>query len=323
MSIDLAPKVREGRSVAILIPLLILHLVLLSIQIQDTGGTLLFRKWLLMAETPIWNATSGFTGGVRNLWLNYFWLRGAREENLQLRETVRQFMARESELKRLAEENSRLRQMYALKEAVPYETIGARVVGRTPSYLANVAYLDRGSADGVRLDSPVIAGRGIFGRVILVTPHSSQVQLITNPDASTGALLDRTRAPGVVKGKGDPYLELDYISNTENVEAGDIVSTSGLDGIFPKELLVGSVIETQKGQSGFRLVRVEPAADLMRTEEVSILRVSSKRPAGEREDSRNQDEERTGSSSSGFEGNFPSRDSGEQQGDPPAPLEKP
>jgi rod shape-determining protein MreC len=144
-------------------------------------------------------------------------------------------------------------------------------VARTPSFLSNVIYIDRGSKDGVRNDKPVISGDGIVGRTVLVSRYQSQVQLITNPDASVGVILERTRTPGVLKGSGDFLLDLNYIGNSEQVENGDVVVTSGLDGIFPKGLAIGKVVDVRKGKGVFRSIRVQPYIDFMRVEEVSVI----------------------------------------------------
>jgi rod shape-determining protein MreC len=271
VSIELAPKAREGRALYVLIFLLLLHLTLLSLQIEEPGGTLLIRKWVLLAEAPFLNASSAVSAGVRNVWHGYFWLRGARKENQQLQDTVRQLTLQANRLEELKQENLRLRKLVALKANIPYETIAARVVSRTPNFMSNVIYIDRGARDGVAVDEPAITAEGIVGRTILVTDFNAQVQLITNADASTGAMVDRTRSPGVLRGSGDLMLDLNYISNSEQINPGDIVLTSGLDGIYPKGLPVGKVVESRKGNSVFRAIKVQPSADLVHFEEVSVV----------------------------------------------------
>lgn len=271
MSIDLAPRPKEGRSLYVLIPLLILNLTLLSIQIEDPRGTLLFKNWVLAAEEPFIRVSSGIFNGARYIWTHYFWLRGARLENEELQARVRDLTREVGGLQQDREENSRLRRLLGMSETVPLQSIGAHVVGRTPDYMANTVYIDRGWESGISLDNPVLSGSGIAGRVVLVSRSHSQVQLITNADASTGVMVERSRAPGVLKGAGGPLLTLDYISNTEQVDVGDLVVSSGLDGIYPKGLPVGKVILAQKGKSGFRSIQVESSSDLVRLEEVVIF----------------------------------------------------
>jgi rod shape-determining protein MreC len=277
VSIEFAPKMKEGRLIYVLIPLLLLHLALISLQIEDPAGTILFKKAVFLASAPFFNLSAGISRGANYVWQNYVWLRGARQENLQLKDAVRQLSLREKALAQAQDENARLRRLLDLRSTLPFEGIAAHVVGRAPSYLSNVLYVDRGSASGIRVDSPALSGDGVIGRVILTSPHNSQVQLITNADASIGVMVERTRSPGVLKGSGNDLLSLNYISNTEQIEVGDMVVSSGLDGIYPKGLPVGRIVESYKGKSVFRVIQVAPQADLMRIEEVLILPGPSKR----------------------------------------------
>jgi len=270
VSIEYASR-REGRILYVVGALLLLNLTLISIQVEDTSGTLLLKRWSLTVSAPILNSTARLSRGAANLWTGYVWLRGAREENERLQQAVRQLSLRNSSLEQMREENSRLQKLLAFEAVLPYQTLGARVIGRAPNFLAGTLYLDRGSSDGVRADLPVVSDSGIVGRTILVTLHNCQVQLITNADASAGVIVERTRSPGVARGTENPLLDLNYINNTEDVNPGDIIVTSGLDGIYPKGLPVGRVVDSEKGKAGFRTVKVEPSADMMRIEEVLVL----------------------------------------------------
>jgi rod shape-determining protein MreC len=271
VSIEFAPKIKEVRAIFVVIPLLILHLALLSLQVQDTAGTILLNKWMLAAEMPIVSGSSQMANGVAGAWRGYVWFRGMRAENEQLQKSLQQLALQNNALRQMKEENSRLRSLVAINDIVPFQALGARVVGRTPGYLSNIIYIDRGSTDGLALDAPVISGNGVIGRIINVFQHQSQVQLITNPDASTGVMIETTHSPGVLRGSGNFALELDYISNTEQINVGDVVVTSGLDRIYPKGLPIGKVIDSRKSNSVFRAIKVEPSTDLVRLEEVSVL----------------------------------------------------
>lgn len=272
MSVEFAPKEKEGRAVFVLIPLLIMHLILLSFQISDPAGMLLIRKWVLAVQSPFINGSSQISAVVRSLWTDYIELHGAREENRQLQETIRQLSLQQKQMEEMRQENIRLRQLLSVNELSPIETVGARVVARTPDFLSNLLYINQGQGDGIVVNSPVMSGLGIVGRVVLVSNQNSQVQLITNPDASVGAMLERTRLPGVLRGSGNSLLEMNYISATEQVETGDMVVTSGLDGVYPKGLPVGRVVESYKGNSLFLMIKVEPSADLIHLEEVSVIK---------------------------------------------------
>jgi rod shape-determining protein MreC len=251
--------------------LLVLQLALLSLQIENPSGILLFKSWTLAVQAPLVAAASGISGGAQSVWRNYFWLMGARAENERLKEQVRTLSLKTGYYEQERKENIRLRRLLALNEANGFKTIGARVIARTPSFLSNVIYINKGSAEGVCIDAPVLSGDGIIGRTILVAKHQSQVQLITNPDASIGVLIEKSRTPGVLRGLGDVLMDLNYIGNTEPVSVGDAVLSSGLDGIYPKGLLIGKVVDSHKGKSVYRNIKVEPSVDFVRLEEVSVL----------------------------------------------------
>lgn len=255
----------------VVIGLLLLHLTLISIQVEDPSGMLWIKRWILSAGAPVLHGTAGISRAAGNFWSGYVWLHGARGENARLREDVRQLQLLNSRLIRSQEENERLRRLLGFSETLPYQTVGAHVIARTPNFLANTLYLDRGADDGIRVNQPVMADGGLIGRTVLVMRHSCQIQLLTNADASVGVLIERSRIPGVLRGNENAVLDLMYISNTVDVAADDVLVTSGMDGIYPVGLPVGRVLESTKGKTGFRFLKVAPSADLLRIEEVLIL----------------------------------------------------
>ena len=271
MSSDLSSKWNRERAIVVLIPLLVLQLILLSLQIERPSGTLLFKTWTLALQAPVVAVSSGITTGIAHGWRGYVWMVGARAENEQLKEAVRRLSLLNNGYEQIRQENLRLRRLVSLNDNLALRSVGARVVARTPSFLSNVIYIDRGSDDSVGIDAPVVSGDGIVGRTVLVSRHQSQVQLITNPDASMGVLLERTRTPGVLRGTGDIALDLNYVGNSEQTSVGDVVVSSGLDGIFPKGLTIGRVVDSRKGKGVFRIIKVEPIMDLVHLEEVSVL----------------------------------------------------
>jgi len=271
VSSDLTSRIHKERAGLVMIPLLVLQIILLSLQIEGSAGTLLFKTWVMAIQSPVISISESARGGIQHVWSNYIWMVGARKENEQLRQTVHRLMLLNRSYDQATQENERLRRLISLSESMNFETIGARVVGRTPSFLSNVLYIDKGSKDGVTVNSPVISGDGIIGRTVLVSLWQSQVQLIANPDASMGAMLESSRSAGVLKGSGDSLLDLNYIGNTEQIAIGDDVLSSGLDGIFPKGLLIGKVVDSRKGKGVFRMIKVKPYMDLIHIEEVGVL----------------------------------------------------
>jgi rod shape-determining protein MreC len=271
VSSEITPRVNRERAVSLLIPLLLLQLVLLSLQVEGPSGGLLFKTWILNVQAPVIGTVSGTTNGIRHVWDSYIWMVGARAENIRLRETVQRLSLLNSSYEQIRQENDRLLHLLSMKDQLEQETVGARVTARVPNFLANVVYINRGTADGVQVDAPVLSGDGIVGRVVLVSSRQSQVQLISNPDASTGVMLEKSRTPGVLRGTGELLLDLNYISNTEQALVDDIVLSSGLDGIFPKGMGIGKIVESDRGKSVFRTIKVKPFIDLVNIEEVLVL----------------------------------------------------
>lgn len=271
MSSELSPRVNGERAVAVLIPLLVLQLALLSLQIERPSGTVLFRSWALAAQAPVLSLSSRAARGIGDLWYDYVWLVGARAENEALRHAVKRLSLLNNAYEQSRLENVRLRRLLALSDPLPVEVLGARVTARAPSFLSNLVYIDRGSRQGVRVDAPVLSGEGIVGRVLLVSADQAQVQLISNPDAAIGVMLEQSRTPGVLSGTGDALLELNYIGNTDPVAVGEVVLSSGLDGIFPKGMSIGRVVEVARGKGVFQEIRVKPLVDLIHLEEVAVL----------------------------------------------------
>ena len=275
MTEDRIPHVNRERTAWMFVPLLILHLVLLSLQIEDSSGTILLKTWALRIQSPVLTANDTVFGGLNQIWHDYVWLVGARTENRRLKETLNRLSFLNRSYEEARQENERLRSLAAMSESVregtDFRIIGARVSARTPEFLANILYVDRGSKDGVCVNAPVFSSAGIVGRVVLVTERYSQVQLITNPDASIGAMLEESRTPGVLTGKGNTLLSMNYISNIQTVKVGEIVLSSGLDGVFPKGIVIGTVVASERGNDIFREIKVKPAVDMVRLEEVAIL----------------------------------------------------
>jgi rod shape-determining protein MreC len=169
----------------------------------------------------------------------------------------------------------RLSSVLELAEQIPGDPIVAEVIGLDASAWFRTITVNRGTAHGVALNAPVIAAGGLVGRVISIGSDVAQIQLLTDRDCSVGALLARTRARGVVAGSGEQAsptgLTLNYVSNLEEVVEGDLIVTSGMDGIYPKGIAIGRVASVRNGPRLFKLVTVEPAANLDRLEEIFIL----------------------------------------------------
>lgn len=148
--------------------------------------------------------------------------------------------------------------------------LAAQVIGASADPASHTLFLNRGDRDHVRRNQPVITPDGVVGKIVEVFPATSQVLLINDKDSGAGALMADSRTHGVVKGSGDPDPRLDYVANDDPVHAGEMILTSGEDRIFPKDLLIGTVVTATPGIT-FQVIHVRPAAHLDRLEDVLIL----------------------------------------------------
>jgi rod shape-determining protein MreC len=207
----------------------------------------------------------------RNLWHNYFFLRGVRAENRELKEQIEQMRLEQVRLSEDAAQARRLQSLLAFKEQFIAKTIPAQVIGSSGSDLSQSIYIDKGSDDGVAQDMAVITARGIVGKVLRVFPSTSLVLMINDQSSGVGAFLEKSRLQGVLRGSPNGELILDRVMSDEQVAPGDTLLSSGGDQIFPKGLPVGTVTKVSPGKELFLSVKVKPAADLSRLEEVLVV----------------------------------------------------
>jgi rod shape-determining protein MreC len=220
-------------------------------------------------------STAGAIKSVRNVWGSYVDLRGARAENAELRGRVTDLELRLQEQRALAERSSRLQALLDLKPFVSAPTLAADVIAGYVNPGILTVTIDRGRDDGVMPDMAVISSGGVVGRVIgPVAAHAARVQLLIDyhGPAAAAALTERTRAGGMIVGReGDPPLRMDFVSNLSDVKAGDVVVTSGADGIYPRGFRVGWVDKSERGDGLSLAITVRPAVDFRALEEVLVV----------------------------------------------------
>jgi rod shape-determining protein MreC len=262
----------------ILAALLLSQVVLMSTNARhpDSEQSVL-RIWLVTGFAPVVRVADSILSSVKGTGASYVDVRHAREENLELREKVDQLTAERNKAFERAAELDLLRMQLALPTRPQYRELAANVISRDASLWFRRLTIDRGTLDGVKRDMPVATAGGIVGRVISVGPNFAMVQVITDKHAGVGAMLQASRAMGEVRGRDDHRCELKNISTSEKVEVGESVVTTGLDRIYPKGLLVGTVesIDADPNAPWHKIV-VKPAAPVDRVEHVLVLLVEPK-----------------------------------------------
>lgn len=261
------------RNVSILAAAIFLQVLGLAIQVKrsaENKSDRLIRIWAVSAVTPFEKAIVSVQSGVSGIWHNYFYLRGVRQENRQLREQIEQLQLEQVRLQQDANQAHRLQALLGFKEQFIAKTLAAQVIGSSGSEQSRTVYIDKGSRDGVQQDMAVISAAGVVGKVIAVYKSASQVMLINDHDSGVGAIFQESRLQGTLKGNVSGELVIDKIMSDEDVKMGDKVLTSGGDLIFPKGLMIGTVAKIKKGPEFFE-VTVKPATALNRLEEVLVI----------------------------------------------------
>lgn len=273
--------VGRHRAFLVLVAVMLAQLLLLSVQITRSHNVRLIQVWTVAVFEPFDRSLHWVTSSTRQTWRNYAGLWNAQQENKQLRQELTTAQGRLQELSEQAAETESLRELLELKKTIPFQTVAAEVIAASPGERAKAVFIDKGLDVGLALDLAVITPAGIVGKIIAVFPRTSQVLLITDPSSGVGCMLEKSRVQGVLKGTGKSLPGLHYILNTHPVTVGEKVLTSGLDQIYPRGLVVGTVVETRPANV-YRSITVRPAAPLDRLEAVLVIRKppSQQPPAG-------------------------------------------
>ena len=263
------------RNLVILVGVLFLQVLGLAMQVKkggnDAENTRLIRIWAVGAITPFERALVWVQNGTGNIWHNYFYLRGVRAENRATQAADRTNASGAGSPCEDAAQARRLQTLLAFKEQFISRTVAAQVIGSSGSDLSRIVYIDKGENAGIKRDMAVMTADGIVGKVLLVYPSVSQVLLISDQSSGVGAILEKTRLQGVLRGTANGEVVLERVMADEQVPVGENVLTSGGDQIFPKGLPVGTVTKVGTGKELFLNIKIRPAADLSKLEEVMVL----------------------------------------------------
>jgi rod shape-determining protein MreC len=192
-------------------------------------------------------------------------------ENAKLRREVTRLAGELDRTNELVQENTRLRRLLGMHEDLAPKSIGASVVTARLAGQTRVILVDRGAADGVRPDMAVVAWGGVVGRVVSAESGFARVRLLSDPNSGAAGVVVRSRAEGMIVGRGDEPLEMVYVPKYADVVVGDRIVTSGLDGVFPRGFGLGRVTVVGEPVGASKSIRVEPEVDDRSIEDVLIL----------------------------------------------------
>jgi rod shape-determining protein MreC len=258
------------RPLLVLAGAVVLHVILISAQVSTTAGIPFIQVVTFGIFSEVQRGTMTSVDSARSLWTGYVALRDAQAENEKLKRELQGLQVRLQEERAQAQRAENFRQLLELRERAGVETVASEIIAGPADPEFRDMTIDKGSLDGVARDMAVLSPAGIVGRVILSSPRAARVQMLIDRNAAAGAMIERTRAQGLVLGQGTT-LRMDYVPGTADVKQGDLVVTSGIDKIYPKGFLIGTIESLSRGSGSFHEITVRPSVDFSRLDEVLVV----------------------------------------------------
>src|SRR5215472_5961257 len=273
------------RNALVLIVIVLLQVFALAVQVQRPvegtvpGGTpdgkkiTLLRRWTVALVTPVERLVHGSSLHSRGVWDNYIDLRHTREQNQQLKQEITRLREEQASFDEDAAQGRRLQAMLGFQQQYIAKTVAAQVIGTSGTDRSYVLYLDKGLADGLRPNQPVITPYGIVGKLRDVFPHTSQLLLINDSSSGAGVLLESTRIRGILRGTSAGEIQINNLTPDQRIKPGEPVVTSGGDQVFPRGLPVGTIqsIVPDPQHQPYTAITIQPAANLSQLEEVLVI----------------------------------------------------
>lgn len=210
-----------------------------------------------------------FTG---NIWRHYFSLVSVARENENLKKALALAVQENNKQRETALTNQRLRRLLNFTKTISGKQLAVEVIGLDPSSWFKSITINKGKLDGVLKGMPVVIPDGIVGRVVEVSGHYAKVLLAIDRNSAVDALVQRSRARGIIKGSSGDQYRFKYVLRKDDIKVGDTIISSGMDGVFPKGIRIGKVADIIRRNSGiFQEVTVTPYVDFEKLEEVLII----------------------------------------------------
>lgn len=247
-----------------------------STSTKGVGGTVITGKIISAITSPVQYGITSIVRGVKTLWTSYIYLINVNRENALLKNNIEKLKQENNQLLEAVFLNNRLKDLLAFKQELTAATEAADVIGIEISGWIKTITINKGVSDGIKRDMIIATPLGIAGRIIDAQSTSSKALLVTDPRCAIDVIVQRTRVKGIAEGNGADRLILKYTRHEDDVRVGDILISSGLDGIFPKGMAVGEIVRVEKGEDNFFMdIEVNPSADLKKLEEVLVVKEAS------------------------------------------------
>jgi rod shape-determining protein MreC len=264
-----------------LIAVLLAQAIALAVQVRspvdpgepDGPSVRLIRLWATSGVTPFERASHAIGSGVRHGWSNYVDLRHVRRQNQDLQQQLTRMRIEQASIAEDALQGRRLQALLGFREKYVASTVAAQVIGASGSEQSRVLTIDKGWRDGLKPDMAVITPDGIVGKLRDVFPNTSQVLEIDDQTSGAGVILASTRIRAILRGTVTGRVQIGNLTADSRIKPGEVVLTSGGDQVYPRGLPVGTVesIAPDPDHQPYTAIRVKPAVDLDRVEEVLVI----------------------------------------------------
>ncbi len=253
------------------IVLITVNVILLSIT-SKSRSTLGVGSVGLSFVAPFQELVTRSVRFTRGVWEHYFLLVSVAQENDILKKMLNESIEKNNQWHEIELANTRLRNLLNFQKAPTNRVVAAEVIGKDPSGWFKTVIIDKGKAEGLQKGLPVVLPQGIVGQVIEVSSHYSKVMLVIDRNSAVDALVQRSRARGIIKGASADQCRFEFVLRKHDVQIGDTVIASGLDGVYPKGLRIGRVSDLSERKSDiFYDITVAPFVDYETLEEVLVI----------------------------------------------------
>lgn len=263
---------RRNRVVLTSGSLLLISLLLLSAGARTRQRIDPVASLMREGMRPLQSAVTAAVDGVADTWRMYVALIGVKKENERLRWRILELEQQAVRLAEVEQTDKRLQELLNFRSTIDGSVQAAQIIGRDPQPWFGTVSINKGEADGIHKGMAVVSPFGVVGQTTATSAHTARVLLVTDHNSGIDAIVQRSRARGIVEGTLDSGCVMKYVKRGEDLDVGDRIVTSGLDGIFPKGITIGEVTHVTRGNRGLlQVAELKPSVPMDRTEEVLVI----------------------------------------------------
>ncbi|MBD3413758.1 MAG: rod shape-determining protein MreC [Candidatus Aminicenantes bacterium] len=269
---------KKNKKLVILFSLLLFHMILISIQVPRGKEGTYFESFIFAVFSPVQNGVVALCQSVNRIWNDYFYLREVRVQNRRLNTEVTQLRQENTLLQSLLKNYEKQNEVQEFLSDISEDLVHCRIIGFDMSNAFKSVVINRGSHHGLKKNMVVLDEKGhVVGRMVdPITFYQATVQLITDHKSGVSVVKQGGNSVGILSGNNTQMCEMKYILSTdEEVHTGDVIVTTGHDGIFPPHLKVGMVSSVQTTPGLFKKIKVRPYFQVNQLHQLAVIKTNA------------------------------------------------